>query len=167
MPLKKGSSSKTISANVSELTKAKATGSRRKGIKTIAKRKGISFEEAKRVQSNAIAYDMARNKKKYNPSAIPDNPNPTSPTGVSPYTEAKRRTSITGAKRPSRSQEQDFFGTGYMPRTDIASAGKAMSRNVKKEITAAQGTQGKNAMDEMKKRMNRGDRGAKRTYNQY
>ena len=64
MPLKKGSSKKTISKNIAELIGSKAGKSRAKGIRTLAKRRGISTAAAKRKQAIAIAYSKARKSKK-------------------------------------------------------------------------------------------------------
>ncbi len=59
MPLKSGKSKKTISANIKELMKD-AGKSRKKAIKTLAKKQGISQKEAKRKQAAAIALSKAR-----------------------------------------------------------------------------------------------------------
>tara|TARA_R100000030_G_C3207066_1_gene112356 strand:+ start:76 stop:282 length:207 start_codon:yes stop_codon:yes gene_type:complete len=59
MPLKKGTSQKTISANISELNKAKASKSRQKAINTLASKKGISKKKAKQRLSIAIALNKA------------------------------------------------------------------------------------------------------------
>ena len=53
MPLKRGKSQKTISTNIKELMK-KPSKARAKGISTLAKRMGISREEAQRRQAVAI-----------------------------------------------------------------------------------------------------------------
>lgn len=58
MPLKKGKSQKTISANISELM-GKPGAARKKAVKTIAKKQGISPAAAKRKQAIAIALSTA------------------------------------------------------------------------------------------------------------
>ena len=58
MPLKRGKSNKTISKNVKELMK-KPSKARAKGIRTLAKKKGISTKEAQRRQAVAIALSAA------------------------------------------------------------------------------------------------------------
>ena len=67
MPLKRGKSQKTISGNIKELMK-KPSKARSKGISTLAKRMGITREEAQRRQAVAIALRAAgkplRKKKK-------------------------------------------------------------------------------------------------------
>lgn len=63
MPLKKGKSKKTISANIAELM-GKPGIARKKGIKTLAKKKGISPKAAKQKQAIAIALSAA-GKSKY------------------------------------------------------------------------------------------------------
>lgn len=62
MPLKKGSSSKVISANVRELSTSKPSAARAKAIKTIAKKEGISPKKAKIKQAVAISYSQAKKK---------------------------------------------------------------------------------------------------------
>lgn len=59
MPLKKGSSAKTIKTNIKELTTSKPSSAREKGIKTLAKKRGISPKAAKAIQATAIAYSKA------------------------------------------------------------------------------------------------------------
>ena len=59
MPLKKGTSQRTISANISELNKAKPSKSRQKAINTLASKKGISKKKAKQRLSVAIALQKA------------------------------------------------------------------------------------------------------------
>ena len=59
MPLKKGSSQKTISANIRELMKDKPGKTRKKAIASIAVKQGISKKEAERKQAIAIALSSA------------------------------------------------------------------------------------------------------------
>jgi hypothetical protein len=59
MPLKKGYSNKTISANIKELVKDKPGKTRKKAIASIAKKQGISKNEAERKQAVAIALSKA------------------------------------------------------------------------------------------------------------
>lgn len=63
MPLKRGSSQKTISYNISELMSGKPSSPRSKAIHTLAKKRGISEKEAKRKQAIAIALSNARKRK--------------------------------------------------------------------------------------------------------
>jgi hypothetical protein len=63
MPLKSGKSQKTISSNIKELM-GKPGKARRKAVTTLAKKQGISTEEAKRKQAVAIAYSKAGKSKK-------------------------------------------------------------------------------------------------------
>lgn len=63
MPLKQGSSQKTISTNIKELM-GKPGKSRKKGISTLAKSRGLSTTEAKRKQAIAIALSTAGKTKK-------------------------------------------------------------------------------------------------------
>ena len=67
MPLKRGKSQKTISKNIKELMK-KPSKARAKGVRTLAKRMGITPKEAQRRQAVAIALSAAgkplRKKKK-------------------------------------------------------------------------------------------------------
>ncbi len=63
MPLKKGKSQKTISSNISELMK-KPGKTRSKGIKTLAKSRGITKKEAQRKQAVAIALSSAGKSRK-------------------------------------------------------------------------------------------------------
>lgn len=66
MPLKKGSSQKTISKNIKTLMDEKPSAARKKAIKTIAKKKHISEKKAEQQQAIAIAYSKAgksKNKK--------------------------------------------------------------------------------------------------------
>jgi len=58
MPLKSGSSQKTISGNIKELMD-KPGKTRSKGIKTLSKRLGVSPKEAQRRQAIAIALSTA------------------------------------------------------------------------------------------------------------
>jgi hypothetical protein len=60
MPLKQGSSKKTISANISELVKSKPSKARKKAISTIAAKQGISRKQAERKQAVAIAFSAAK-----------------------------------------------------------------------------------------------------------
>ena len=63
MPLKKGKSQKTISANIHELM-TKPGKTRSKAISTLAKTQGISKKEAQRKQAIAIALSTAGKQKK-------------------------------------------------------------------------------------------------------
>jgi hypothetical protein len=58
MPLKRGKSQKTISKNIKELMK-KPSKARAKGVRTLAKRMGITEKEAQRRQAVAIALSSA------------------------------------------------------------------------------------------------------------
>ena len=58
MPLSKGSSQKTISKNIRELM-TKPGSSRKKAIKTLASKEGITPKEAQRRQAVAIALSTA------------------------------------------------------------------------------------------------------------
>jgi hypothetical protein len=58
MPLKTGSSQKTISANIRELMD-KPSKTRNKSIKTLSKRLGVSNKEAQQRQAVAIALSSA------------------------------------------------------------------------------------------------------------
>jgi hypothetical protein len=58
MPLKRGKSQKTISTNIKELMK-KPSKARAKGVRTLAKRMGITQKEAQRRQAVAIALRSA------------------------------------------------------------------------------------------------------------
>lgn len=60
MPLIKGSSKKVIGKNIAELTRSKPSAARRKGINTLAKRRGIPPARAKQIQAQAIAFGHAR-----------------------------------------------------------------------------------------------------------
>lgn len=63
MPLSKGKSKKTISANITELM-GKPGVARKKAIKTLAKKQGISLSAAKQKQAIAISLNAA-GKSKY------------------------------------------------------------------------------------------------------
>jgi hypothetical protein len=58
MPLKRGSSQKTISGNIKELLK-KPSKTRAKAIRSLSKSEGITPAEAKRKQAVAIALSSA------------------------------------------------------------------------------------------------------------
>jgi hypothetical protein len=64
MPLKRGSSQKTISSNIRELIKDKPGKTRKKAIASIAKKQGISRQDAERKQAIAIALSAAGKIKK-------------------------------------------------------------------------------------------------------
>ena len=58
MPLNRGKSKKTISTNIKELMK-KPSKARAKGVRTLAKRMGITTKEAQQRQAVAIALSTA------------------------------------------------------------------------------------------------------------
>ena len=60
MPLKSGSTKKTISANIKELVKSKPSKPRKRAILTLAKKRGITPKKAQQVQAVAIAFSKAR-----------------------------------------------------------------------------------------------------------
>ncbi len=60
MPLKKGTSKKTISKNIKELVTSAPGAAREKGIATLAKKRGISTKKAQQKQAIAIAMSKAR-----------------------------------------------------------------------------------------------------------
>ena len=64
MPLKKGKSQKTISANIKELNKKSVGKSRKKSIATLSRRRGISQAKAQRLQAIAIALGKAGKSRK-------------------------------------------------------------------------------------------------------
>ncbi len=64
MPIKKSSSQKTISKNISKLVNEKPWKTRAKAISTIAKKENISKEKAKIRQAVAIAISVAKKNKK-------------------------------------------------------------------------------------------------------
>ena len=64
MPLKKGKSQKTISANIKELNKKSVGKSRKKSIATLSKRRGVSTAKAQRLQAVAIALSKAGKSRK-------------------------------------------------------------------------------------------------------
>lgn len=63
MPLKQGTSSAILKENILELIRSKPSKPRAKGIKTLAKKRGISEKEAKQKQALAIAYAKKRQSK--------------------------------------------------------------------------------------------------------
>jgi len=63
MPLLKGASKKIISKNISELTSGPVGATRQKAIRTMMKKRGISYETAKNRQAIAIAFSHARKSK--------------------------------------------------------------------------------------------------------
>lgn len=64
MPLKSGKSKKVISYNIKELITSTPSKARTKGIKTLAKRLGISPKKAKQRQAIAIAFSKAGKSKR-------------------------------------------------------------------------------------------------------
>lgn len=60
MPLKKGPTS--IRGNVKELMTGQVSQTRQKAIATIAKKRGVSPDEARFIQARAIALSQARRK---------------------------------------------------------------------------------------------------------
>jgi len=69
MPLKSGKSQKIISQNIDELMTTPPSTKREKAIRTLARKRGISYKQAKLIMSQAIAYSKAgksRNKSRRN-----------------------------------------------------------------------------------------------------
>ena len=64
MPLKKGSSAKILKANISELVISKPGAARKKAIKTMVKKTGMTPKQAKIKQAIAISYSKAGKSKK-------------------------------------------------------------------------------------------------------
>lgn len=60
MPLSKSTSHEAFKKNIAELIRTKASAPRAKGIKTLAKKEGVSKETAKRKMAAAIAYNIKR-----------------------------------------------------------------------------------------------------------
>lgn len=58
MPLIKGKSRKVQRKNFTELTLGQIGEKRRKGIKTLMRRRNISFEQARRLQAKAIVSNL-------------------------------------------------------------------------------------------------------------
>ncbi len=64
MPLFKGKSKKIIGKNIKELMKGKMGMDRKKAMKTMMKKSGMTMSEARRKQAVAIAYNKAGKSKK-------------------------------------------------------------------------------------------------------
>lgn len=64
MPLQKGTSKKIISKNISELTSSRPGEARQKGIHTMMRKRGMSYEQAKNRMAVAIAMSKAGKSKK-------------------------------------------------------------------------------------------------------
>lgn len=64
MPVIKSKSKKAVSKNISELVTSKPGKTRKKGIATLAKRRGISKKKAKQVQAIKIALETQRKAKR-------------------------------------------------------------------------------------------------------
>lgn len=60
MPLKKGKSKKVIKENIRELMRSKPGKSREKAIRTMMRRYGLSYEDAKRKLAVKIALENAK-----------------------------------------------------------------------------------------------------------
>lgn len=60
MPILKGKSQKIKSFNIRELIKTKPGAARDKGIRTLMKRRNLSFRKAKTLQAKAIGMKKAR-----------------------------------------------------------------------------------------------------------
>jgi hypothetical protein len=58
MPILKGTSQKVRSLNIKELIKTKPGKDRAKGIRTLMKRRNLSFRKAKQLQAKAIAFSQ-------------------------------------------------------------------------------------------------------------
>lgn len=64
MPLKKGRSKKIVRSNIKELMDSKPSSARGKGIRTMMKKRDLSYKKAKQKQSIAIALSKAGKSKK-------------------------------------------------------------------------------------------------------
>jgi hypothetical protein len=64
MPLKSGTSQKTISSNIKELLGKTPSAKRKKAIKTISKSDSVKPKVARQKQAIAIALSMAKKRKK-------------------------------------------------------------------------------------------------------
>jgi len=64
MPIKPGKSKKVISANIAELMRGAMGAARKKGVATMARKRGMSAKKARQKMAIAISMSMAKKKKK-------------------------------------------------------------------------------------------------------